>query len=551
MGFLRSIADFIRKLFGGGDGPRAELKRLYLPLSRLKPPYYRFKNNLVMPGFAQDLHLFCKALKPLMDLADRTLAHPDLRVSRRYFDYLIDCELPPEDLERKASFFYDGMKARLENAVKGDEELEAVAADFQRFLGGIDLLEKGALDAELAEVERYTELCRHDWERVLGFFDPGVSLDENRYRPDFQPCDGEQVLPELVDAYYLTGGFSFSDSLFRKVMKVYEKLSPAAAQDRRAKMVRIFETLNKILRFRLAPENLLALIRLVKGDPSYTPSLMRDRGRYLEQYRERLVAQFDRDRDRLRRERHESSVAHDIRELFGSIPVITVEEYDEDIDAYLRRESPGGFTHIKALSILKTFVLGIFDSSIKELVKKVLVEGYFDSKTFQNNLANILYQCERTVARIASFEEMLRSNGRVSIGAVRRYVDEMRHGKDILPYLGKIVDEINYKAREICEDETGLFKMLGDALGELLADYRKSSPDLVTNIRNLGGGRNKEIMAALTDGQRKIETFVRVMRNFTGPGPQAAGAPLPAAPAFPSAAPARETGTEPEDLPSA
>ena len=205
MGFLRALADFFHRLFGGGDGPRAELKRVYAPLAKLKPPYYRFKNNQVMPGFAQDLHLFCKALKPLMDLADRTLAHPDLRVSRRYFDYLIDCELPPEDLERKASFFYDGMKARLENTVKADEELELIETEFQRFLGCIDILEKSQLNSELAETERFTELCRHDWERVLGFFDPGVSLDETRYRPDFQPCDGEQVLPELVDAYYLTG----------------------------------------------------------------------------------------------------------------------------------------------------------------------------------------------------------------------------------------------------------------------------------------------------------------------------------------------------------
>jgi hypothetical protein len=51
-------------------------------------------------------------------------------------------------------------------------------------------------------------------------------------------------------------------------------------------------------------------------------------------------------------------------------------------------------------------------------------------------------------------------------------------------------------------------------MGELLLDYRKSSPDLVTNIRTLGGVRNKEYMAALVEGRKKIETFVRVMRNF-------------------------------------
>ncbi len=564
MEFFRSVARFFRTLFGLDDGMRAELKRIHAPLARIKPPYYRFKGNLVMPGFAQDLFLFCKALKPLMDLADRTLAHPDLRVARRYFDYLVDCELPPADLEKKASFHYEGLKLRLENAVKADEELEAVTADFQRFLGSVDDLAAGPLDAELAEVERFIEICRHDWERVLGFFDPGVSLDETRYHPDFQPCDGDMALPELVDVYFLTNSFSFSESLFRKVMKVFEKLSPATAESRRVKMGRMFETLNKVLRSRLNDDNLLALIRLAKQDALYQPATKRDSAKFVEQYRERLVQQFDRDRERLQRERHESSVAQDIRDLFGAIEVSVVEEYDEENDAYLRRESPSGFSHIKAMGILKTFVAGIFEQHIKELVKKVLVEGYFDSKSFQNNLANILYQCDRTAGRIAAFEEGLRSNGRVSIGAVRRFVEEMRHGKDVMPFLSKIVDEINYKAREICDDETGLFKMLGETLGELLADYKKSSPDLVTNIRNLGGMRNKEIMAALTDGKRRIETFVRVMRNFSGKA-EAEGAGLPRMPVDgPGAdALAPRTGArkgavrlaaeepEPEDLPSA
>jgi hypothetical protein len=102
----------------------------------------------------------------------------------------------------------------------------------------------------------------------------------------------------------------------------------------------------------------------------------------------------------------------------------------------------------------------------------------------------------------------------VSVAAVRRYVEEMRHGKDIMPFLTKIVDEINYKAREICEDETGLFQMLSETLGELLADCKKPSPELVTNIRSLGGVRNKEILATLGESRRKTDTFVRIMKNF-------------------------------------
>ncbi|TFG84749.1 MAG: hypothetical protein E4H20_02305 [Spirochaetales bacterium] len=515
MGILSIIGDFFRKLFGLDDGSaRGELKRIYAPLSHLKPPYYRFKSNFVMQGLAADLYLFCQALKPLMDLADRTLAHPDLRVSRRFFDYLVDCELPPEELEKKDSFDYDGMKTRVENAVKGDEEIEGIGRDFLRFLESVELLAAGPLNTELEEVERFILICRHDWERLLGFFDPGLSLEDSRYHPDFQPVDGEQVLPEIIDAYYLTEGFLFSEMLLSKVMRVFERHAPAAAAGQRAKIEKMFSALNKILRYRMSNDNLLAVIRLCKRDPLYQPDLRREHVDFVDQYRRRIIVRFEKDRERLQRERHENAVAQDIKDLFGGTEVFSPEEYNDENDGFLRRESPNGFTYIKAMGILKTFTLGIFDQRIKETVKKVLVEGYFENKSYQNNLANILYQCDRTGGRIAAFEESLRGSGRVSVASVRRYVEEMRHGKDIMPFLTKIVDEINYKAREICEDETGLFQMLGEALGELLADYRKSSPELITNIRSLGGVRNREILATLADSKKRMETFVRIMRNF-------------------------------------
>ena len=106
-------------------------------------------------------------------------------------------------------------------------------------------------------------------------------------------------------------------------------------------------------------------------------------------------------------------------------------------------------------------------------------------------------------------------SGRISIVAMKRYVEEMRRGKDIAPFLTRLVDAINAKAKEIVEDEAVLFAMLGDALTELLADYRKSSPDLVTNIRTFAGGRNREIMGQILAGRDRINLLVKVMRNFT------------------------------------
>ena len=323
-------------------------------------------------------------------------------------------------------------------------------------------------------------------------------------------------MPELIDFYYLTESFIFSPQLKENTLRLLEKRQPDSFDDaKKTKISKLFAQLAKSTSERLGKDLLLSLIRVIKTDPSFTPSTPRERKDYLEAYRLRLTTQFEKDRERILREQHESAISADIRDLFGDAEILQIEGYDEEQDSILRRESPNGFIWIKPLRILKTFITNDFEPVLKESVKRVLVEGYFDNKAFQNNLANILYQCERSGGRILEFEELLRGNGRISLVAMKRYIEEMRRGKDIASFLNRLVDAINDKAREIVEDEVGLFAMLGEALGDLLSDFRRSSPDLVTNIRTLGGGRNREILAQIQEGRERIVVLVKIMRNFT------------------------------------
>ena len=529
MALIELIKEFFSSIFAKDPEEakrRAELRRLGGLLDQMRPPYYRLKQNLVLPGFAQAAHTFCTLLRPLAELARSTVANSDVRVSQRYFDYLIDCRLPSAEQGRKRFFTYEGMSERVQQSLKPDEELETIANEFQDFLASLESLGAHAVNAELYEVDRFIDLCRHDYERILGLFDPSTNLDDPRYKPDFSAVPGEQALPELVDFYYLVEGFFFSPQLKENVFRLLDKRQSGAAADpaRRGKVDKLFAQLDRCLSDRLAPELLLSLIRCAKGEPFYTPSTPHEKRDFLEAYRRRLIQQFDKDRERILREQHESAIATDIRGLFGEVEVLEVDGYDEENDAFLRRESPNGFVWIKPLRILKTYIATLFMPKLAEPIKRVLVEGYFENKNFQNNLANILYQCERSGSRIVEFEEQIKGNGRVSIIAMKRYVEEMRRGKDIASYLTRLVDAMNDRAREIVEDETGLFSMLGEALGDLTADYRRSSPDLVTNIRTFGGARNKEIMAEIQAGRDLIGILVKIMRNFTFVKPTAPGA---------------------------
>lgn len=404
MGILERIKDWFARAFSRDPEEarrKAELRKLQTQLSELKPPYYRPKQNVVLPGLAHAVHHFYTLLRPVAELAKATIANSDIRVSQRYFDYLIDRRLPSAEQERKRFFAYDGMADRIQAALKPDEELESIIREFQSFLGSLDALGARAVNADLYEVERFMDLCRHDYERIIGLFDPSASIDDPRYKPDFAPVPSEQVLPELADLYYLTEAFVFSPQLKENVLRLLEKRQPDSFDEaKKGKIDKLFSQLDRAVSERLSKDILLALIRVIKDDPSYTPATPRERRDFLDSYRRRLVTQFDKDRERILREQHESAIAADIRSLFGDADIQEVEGYDDEHDSFLRRESPNGFTWIKPLRILKTFIAMEFEPHLKESIKRILVEGYFDNKAFQNNLANILYQCERSGGRI-------------------------------------------------------------------------------------------------------------------------------------------------------
>jgi hypothetical protein len=563
MGLIEKLKDWFAQMFSRDPEEgrrRAEIRKLQLFLTDRRPPYYRIKQNLVLPGFALGIYRFYSLMRPFAELVRATVANSDIKISQRFFDYLIDCRLPLAAQEQKRFFSYEGMSERVMSSLKPEEELEAIRAEFEAFLGALNSLGAYAVDNDLFIVDRFIDLCRHDYERIIGLFDPSANLDDPRYKPDFAPVSGEQLLPELVDFYYLSESFVFSPQIKENVCRLFEKRRPGGFDaSQRNKVDKLLSQMDKELSERLGKDVLLALMRVIKHDPVYTPSTPRQRREFLDSYRRRLITQFEKDRERILREQNESAIATDIRSLFGEDEILEVEGYDDEQDSILRQESPNGFAWIKPLRILKTYISYHFEPQLKEAVKRVLVEGYFDNKGFQNNLANILYQCERSLGRITEFEEQLRGTGRVSLVAMKRYIEEMRRGKDISTFLNRLVDAINGKAQSIVEDESGLFAMLDESLATLVLDYKRSSPDLITNIRALGGGRNREIMALIQAGRERISILVKIMKNFTyvkrSPSagysepaqPSAQGAPASAAPLSQGEPPADSQKLEPLD----
>lgn len=520
MGILQRIKDFFRSLVTRDPQEaqkRRELKRIYGELLLVKPAIYRKQDNTVLPGFAAVLYEFCRLVRPLEDLLRRTVSHTDIRIAQRYRDSLIDAQLPEEARKLKERFSYDVINYRIAASPQPDDEMEAISREFQAFLKVIDLPETKALNNDLSDLERLIDICKSDYERILGLFDPSASLDNPAYRPQFMPAVSAQLYPELTDLFFLIADFSVSVKTEAHLAVLLGRLSPSGALEPQQKkqLDKVLVNLNRILKHQLNTATLLNLLRAVKQDPTFMPPINRERVEAVEAYRARIATQFQKDRERILRERHENAVTADITALFGDGDILKVEGYDEATNELLQRDSPNSFNYVKPLRILKTFLVTRFEGQVRDSTKRILIEGYFDNKSFQNTFANIFYQCDKSGERMEGFEQLMNTPGRTSVMTLRRYVEEIRKGKDMTLLLNKLVDSMNDRARELVDLEANLYYELANCLYEIVGDYKKSTPEIISNIRTLGAGKNRELITCIADGYNDMVKFVKIMKNFT------------------------------------
>jgi hypothetical protein len=514
------LGHWLRSLFSRDPESRQrkrDLKKIHATLAAFSPPIFSEKDGIALPGFARLVYDFCCCLKPLRDLLLKTVASEDARVAQRFHDLVIESSFDSRLLALRASISFDALKERMQRAVLAQEEADKIDRDYRDFVAAFGSIDVAAVDERMARIERASELCRFDYERILGLFDPGVDIEDPKYKPEFHPPRSDQLVPELADLHHALAGFRF-DSKVEEGLRVIAARLWGQGQQREERWRRLqgaLEKANAMLASDLSPEITLSLARALKRDPYMQIQQGRPRQSAAEHYLARLASQFQKDRERIVRDLKESAIEDDIRKLFGEAELLELPGYDDDMNALLHLESPVVFTHVKAMRLLKSFYLAHFENGCKDPLKRVLVEGFFENKAFHNNLSNLFYLCDKVGTHIQQFEELLSGTGRTSSATLRRYLEEARKGKDVGQFIKKLVDSLNLRAKEIIENDAGLFGALAASIDEIAADYKRPTPEYISNIRSLGGGKNKDIIVSLSQANALAALFLRVMRNFT------------------------------------
>jgi len=517
-GFLEYLQDIIFSIFTRNPEEtekRRRLRSLNEELRKSCPLYYRRISGQILPGFAVSVLQLAHVLRPLREVFEKTIDNPDPKLAQRYRDYLVTARLPEKLQNLYSSFSYPSMKKRVFDSADPEEELGKISGEIEQLLQGLDAAEFHGFDNSYTVMYRLNNLCQHDFLPMLRLFDPALKSLDSADPATFQPANGEEMLQDLLDFYFVLAGFDYSDSVESNIGFLLERLSRERAEEARARLKKVLLRLRNLLSENLGSQTILILLRLIQRDPQFVPQSLQEESSFLEAHRNRLRINYQRSRERIQQQIRELAVREDLNRLFPNGQPEQVEGYREDIDQALQERDFDSFLHIRPLRILKNYIRVHFHRELKEPLKRLIVEGKFENRIFQNMFTNTYFQCEGMEGKISLFEEELQGSSTRSIKKLPKYIELLDQGKPVLNMVATVLETIEKESRNLVEEGANSFYNLCVILLEILNDARLKTPVQVSNIKSLSGTKSQEYLARVSYGHNNLYLFTKIMKNFT------------------------------------
>lgn len=520
---LVAIQDFLESIFTSSSPEykkKHQLKQLSVQVRSIDPPLYR-QDGVLLPAFPATLHQIYQFMQPISEILTTTIANPDRRVADRYRDYLLELALTPEQRELRKSFTFDerarNLVAQTLPPERAIEEQAKLFASFLKILDSASMRQAGLL---LTKIDALADFCQFDFNAFFSNFDSAFKSHEGQdttvESPSFHPVEVAEIVPLLLDLYYLLTKLDLGVPIM-DVVSILEarRRGQPLGEEIRNKINRVFQAVIWLLQKRLQKDILLSIIRLVKEDPDFIPQQPQFTSDHLALYREHITELFHSDSNKLVKEQQDNEISTMVRAAFGDRQLETVEGYSEETNSLLREFTLYSLDWIKPIQIIKTFNMHYFEPHFKQILRSVIVEGYFSDRTLQSSLSSAYYYCESVTSKLREFEHLFADNQPCSVKILTGYLTELEKGMDFEKPLQKMVENMNNHAKSFIQSTVTNFVEVFNFSVMMMADNKKTVPDMITNIRVLSGSsKNMDSFGWLEKENGVFRNFLEIMKRY-------------------------------------
>ncbi len=520
---LRIVQDFLESLFASSSPEykkKMELRHVQTALRSINPPFWR-QDGMLLPAFPATIHQMNNFLAYIREILGATVAATDKRASERFREQLFEAELPPDLGVQRDHLTYAARAQELaESSAPPPSVIEEQGKRLGQYLKQIEGATGKAAEAKVLAALALADLCDFNYNEFFSYFDPAFSTHVGQTttveNPSFKPVEVAELIPSLLDLYYLMVDVKITEELALSVASLDALRKKAAlSQEVRGKTGRLFQAISYLVEKRLPPDTVLSIIRVAKEDPSYTPEHPVAKTDFMEHYRTRLTETFDSDSRKLLKEQKSEESRKQLREVFGDGELEVLEGYNDATNALIQEFTTLSLEWVEPLRIIRTFTDRVFIPRLATIIRSVVVEGYFHNRNLQSTMASTYYFCELIPAKFAEFEGLFEEGEPCSLKILTGYITELEKGMDFETPLRKMVENMNNFAKTLVQQSVVEYFELFKFGNVILEDSKKSVPEVITNIRTLVTSlKNADSYLALERENGVFRNFLEIMKKY-------------------------------------
>ncbi len=520
---FKKIKEFFLSLFSSsGDDFKNQkaTKALISELKKAKYPLYR-TDNTVLAGLPIIIYELFIALLPLRQLLLSTIASNDVRISASFIDLMVEDKFTEDERNVRESL-------RFENRVKAipdflspdfDKILKKQNSAFNDFSVALNSPKFDKIDDIVNKCYAFFDFTNFKFNAFFSHFDSGfqklAATDSVREHYNFESVQGSRVLQDILDMNFLLQRVCVDEDFVRGIFFLNAKL-PEKFRREESLLKRDLHNFTFIVENNLGRNSLRNLSKLIKQDP-----LFEDNAKApvdfsaIQDYKERIISVFSADTKRLLNMQQDEKLADLIAHLFQGIEMLSLKFYNQKLNERVQNLTVLSLDWVKPIEIIFTFTKRFFEPNFEPFLRELIVEGYFEDKNFQTELASDYYFCEAIPDRLKEFEELTDEKKEHSELHITGFLARIENGGEGQKALSQSLDFLNLKAKEMVEDIAKRYAKIYKACELIVEDSHRSVPKLVSNLKAMIiSTRNKDKFSTLEKGMDKFNLFLDILKKY-------------------------------------
>lgn len=521
LSFLEKVLYFFMNLFTGITVEQYILKRdlgkLGQRLKNIRPSLVHLRSGTVSGRFGEMLYNMSQSItgfRKFMEVCENNVVDEGGRVLR-WDDFFIS-QFTEETIDPESRLTY---KYITDHPLLFTEKRlrETVQKEVENALDAVTWERKKQINRYYVNLIGLKRLSEYNFYGSLQKFGLSSTGADSGY-PSFSSAKGTQLLPDLRELENLLYSIDFSVNmlpLFDILLKFFERLPPQAKAQcegwNHDSAKQMFEAAIEFLK-----ENRLSLLVSYFGkQPMHKPVQRLRQVDLFSEVKRRKVNRLVPRCEALVHKMQVDDLNKRVEELFSTDALEELEFYNEQTNKRLAAMELPLFSNCRYLEVIKTFYHRLFEPFIRPALHPVVVDGEFRDRQLQNRLSDFYYKLPDLYQEVEEFQKKVSKEtkeGEQLQSLINRFSGDA-------PSRKQVADKIHFMNHLSAKAIRNVADLVGNAVGAFDAierdmEGRRGQPEFMSNIRQIGGRRNRAILASIKKAGRLVTLLRDVLKEF-------------------------------------